>query len=36
MTRPERKPANAEKNAEAVLEPYVEFVVRTSAPEKPK
>jgi len=36
MTRPERKPANAEKNTEAVLEPYVEFVVRTSTPEKPK
>ena len=36
MTRPERKPANPEKNTEAVLEPYVEFIVRTSAPEKPK
>jgi hypothetical protein len=36
MTRPERKPANAEKNTEAVLEPYVEFMVRTSVPEKPK
>jgi len=36
MTRPERKPADVEKKTEAVLEPYVEFVVRTSAPEKPK
>ena len=36
MTRPERKPANPEKNTEAILEPYVEFMVRTSAPEKPK
>ena len=36
MTRPERTPADADKHTDAVLEPYVNFEVRSKPVEKPK
>lgn len=36
MTRPVHTPANAEKDTPEVLEPYVEFELRTKSPEKKK
>ena len=36
MKRPVLKPADPEKKTDAVLEPYVDFVVRTTPAEKPK
>jgi hypothetical protein len=36
ITRPERTPADDAKDTEAVLEPYIEFEVRSKPVEKPK
>jgi hypothetical protein len=36
MTRPERTPADAAKGSEAVLEPFIEFEVRSKPAEAPK
>ena len=36
ITRPERTPANAARGTEAVLEPYIEFEVRSKPVEKSK
>ena len=36
MTRPVRIPADADKRMDAILESYVDFEVRSKAPEKPK